>query len=139
MDNNLELTFTIDKETQEKLKEILNAGGLKHYLIKLENNTEIDVVEYKDYKKLELELNDLKKELNKLRHTHYIIQNGRGNCKTYLMQLQKENKKYEINTKNLINYLKGAIEFEESGFLFSSNKRLKVYREILEMVNKWQS
>lgn len=60
MDNNLELTFTIDKETQEKLKEILNAGGLKHYLIKLENNTEIDVVEYKDYKKLIDGINNLK-------------------------------------------------------------------------------
>ena len=39
-------------------------------------------------KKLQLENKQLKEELEKLKHKHYLIQSGRGNGKTYLLHLQ---------------------------------------------------
>ena len=35
---------------------------------------------------------DLAKENQQLKEKHYLIQGGRGNCKTYLLKLQEENK-----------------------------------------------
>lgn len=68
-------------------------------------------IEYID--NLQQENSRLKEELEELKHKHYLIQGGRGNCKTYLLHLQKENqelkevidKAIELN-KQVIKYTK---------------------------------
>ena len=49
-----ELSFKMSDEEIERIKEILTKDkGLKHYLLKLSDNQELDVVEYKEYEKLQ--------------------------------------------------------------------------------------
>ena len=57
MNKDLEVSFAMTEEEKERIKKILlGAGGLRHYLLKLTDGTELDVVDYKDYQKLEEEL-----------------------------------------------------------------------------------
>ena len=49
-----ELSFKMSDEEIERIKEILTKDkGLKHYLLKLSDNQKLDVVEYKEYEKLQ--------------------------------------------------------------------------------------
>ena len=58
MSKDLEVSFAMTEEEKERIKKILlGAGGLRHYLLKLTDGTELDVVNYESYKKLEEELN----------------------------------------------------------------------------------
>jgi len=70
-----------------------------------------------------LRLMDKAEEVNEMREKH-------------LWGLQAELSGLYADRENLINYLEGAIEYEKSGSLWSSKKRLKVYEEILKMVKK---
>ena len=54
----------------------------------------------------------------------------------HLLGLQAELGGLYADKENLINYLEGAIEYEKTGLLWTSKKRLKVYQEILDMVKK---
>lgn len=61
MNNDLEVSFTMSEEEKERIKKILlGNGGLRHYLLKLTNGTELDVVNYDEYKKLEEMISKLK-------------------------------------------------------------------------------
>lgn len=62
MNNSIEFSFKMNDEEMEKLKKILTSGGLRHYLIKTTNGEELDVVEYKEYQKLEKENQELKEQ-----------------------------------------------------------------------------
>ena len=44
----------------------------------------------------------------------------------------------EHDRQELINYLQGNIEFEQSGSLWASKTRLKTYKEILSRIEKGQ-
>lgn len=58
MNKDLEISFRMSEEEKERIKKILlGSGGLRHYLLKLTDGTELDVVNYEEYKKLEEELN----------------------------------------------------------------------------------
>ena len=65
MNNSVEFSFKINDEEMEKLKKILTSGGLRHYLIKITNGEELDVVEYKEYQKLEKENQKYKETIDK--------------------------------------------------------------------------
>ena len=64
MNKSIELSFKINNEEMEKFKKILTSGGVRHYLIKITNGEELDVVEYKEYQKLEQENRKLKQQLS---------------------------------------------------------------------------
>lgn len=53
------------------------------------------------YLKLQQENQELKEELEELKHKHYLIQGGRGHGKTYLLHLQQENKQLKEKVKQL--------------------------------------
>lgn len=60
MNKNLEVSFTMTEEEKERIQKILlGAGGVRHYLLKLTDGTELDVVDYNEYKKLESKLDEL--------------------------------------------------------------------------------
>ena len=57
MSKDLELSFKMSEEEKGRIKKILlGNGGVRHYLLKIADGTELDVVDYKDYQKLEEEL-----------------------------------------------------------------------------------
>lgn len=61
MNKELEVSFAITEEEKERIKKILlGAGGLRHYLLRLTDGTELDVVNYDEYKKLEEMISKLK-------------------------------------------------------------------------------
>ena len=52
--NEFELNFKMSDEEMERIREILAKDkGLRHYLLKLSDNQELDVVEYKEYENLQ--------------------------------------------------------------------------------------
>lgn len=61
----LSLDFKSTPENEKAIKELLNAKGLTHYLLKTKNNEELDLVEYKDYQKLE---NKIKKAIDYIKN-----------------------------------------------------------------------
>lgn len=68
MKEDISLDIAMSKEEMNKIKDILgNAKGLRHYWIKLKNGEYLDLVEYKDYEKLETNWKELKKWLEELR------------------------------------------------------------------------
>ena len=68
----LSLDFKSTPENEKAIKELLNAKGLTHYLLKTKNNEELDLVEYKDYQKLE---NKIKEAIDYI--TYYLLYNDR--------------------------------------------------------------
>lgn len=57
MNKDLEISFRMSEEEKERIKKILlGNGGLRHYLLKMADGTELDVVDYKEYKKLEFKI-----------------------------------------------------------------------------------
>ena len=59
----MELSFEMNDEELEKLRKILTDGGVRHYILEISDNEKIDVVEYKEYEKIEKENQELKKQL----------------------------------------------------------------------------
>lgn len=105
-------------ESQEELlkkevkMEYVNDFGIRKLLIENQNLREEN-----------LRLIDRAEEVNEMRERH-------------LLGLQAELGGLYADKENLINYLEGAIEYEKTGLLWTSKKRLKVYQEILNMVKK---
>ena len=59
MNKDLELSFKMSEEEKERTKKILlGNGGVRHYLLKIADGTELDVVDYKDYQKLESKIDE---------------------------------------------------------------------------------
>ena len=67
----------------------------------------------------------LQQENKELKERHYLIQGGRGNCKTLVLMLQKENEKY----KSILDEIKGIVE--ETNYL--ANKTEIVNRGNIEL------
>lgn len=62
-----ELSINMNDEEIERIKNILCASkGVRHYLLKIHNDEELDVVEYKEYQKLEQENKELKNKIEKV-------------------------------------------------------------------------
>lgn len=55
----------MEDEEMERIKNILSVGGVRHYLLKIYDNEELDVVEYKEYQKLEQENQQLYNKMDK--------------------------------------------------------------------------
>lgn len=81
------------------------------------------LIENRNLREENLRLIDRAEEVNEMRERH-------------LLGLKAELGGLYADKENLINYLEGAIEYEKSGSLWSSKKKLKVYQEILNMVKK---
>ena len=60
-----ELSFDISEEELKKLKKILTADGVRHYLLQTSADEQLDVIEYQEYQKIEKENEYLKKQLEK--------------------------------------------------------------------------
>ena len=60
-----DFSFDISDEEMERLKKLLTASELKHYIVRTYDNKQLDVVEYQEYQKIEKENEDLKKRLEK--------------------------------------------------------------------------
>ena len=79
--------------------------------------------------KLQQENSRLKEELEELKHKHYLIQGGRGSCKTYLLHLQKENQELKEQLE----------EYKRLGFKHLNDKCNKLenqQKEFIEYMNK---
>lgn len=82
--------------------------GISESIERLREYIENDII-YQDYKKRNKEPSDFERfcfvhcrdienvlnENQQLKERHYLIQGGRGNCKTLVLMLQKENDKYK--------------------------------------------
>lgn len=62
--------FKMTEENKKVIEEILKQKGVKHYVLETKDKEKLDLVEYKDYKELEKEKQELidylKEEINKL-------------------------------------------------------------------------
>lgn len=66
---NGEFEINLSDEELEKIRNILiNNKGLRHYGFQRENGEYLDLVEYKDYEKLQSNWNSLKEWLEKQKH-----------------------------------------------------------------------
>lgn len=60
----MELSFEMNEEELEKLRKILTDGGVRHYILETFDNVKFDVVEFREYEKIEKENQKLKKQLD---------------------------------------------------------------------------
>lgn len=110
---NLDYTESQEKLLKKEVKvEYIEDFGIRKILIENRNLREEN-----------LRLIDRADEVNEMREKH-------------ILGLQAELGGLYADKENLINYLEGAIEYEKTGLLWTSKKRLKVYQEILDMVKK---
>ena len=63
---NGELSFEINKDQCEELREILKQQGIRHFKLEMTDFGEFDVVEYKEYQKLEQKVDRLNNIIDKL-------------------------------------------------------------------------
>ena len=142
MKSDIELSFTMSDEEIEKIKKILCTGGLRHYLLKIADDEEIDVVEYKEYQKLEKENQELKKQLEE-----YQLQNI--NLRTDIMIQKKALPNKEIKEKtfydlydmptyeDLLNQQKQFIEYLENKInIFEKDLKNETDEEIRDYILK---
>ena len=107
--NKEEFSLDIDmsKADMSKLKDLLTSTlGLRHFAFQLKTGEYLDLVEYKDYEKLEKELEQLK-EIEK---EHQRIN---GNLRVEIKELEKENQELKDRIDKAIEYInKKAIKKE---------------------------
>ena len=91
MKEEISLDIAMSKEEMAKIKELLTSSpGLRHYAFELKTGEYLDVLEYKDYEKLEEENKSLQSQLkakeetiNKaIKHVSSLSSKGRG-CEIY--------------------------------------------------------
>ncbi len=70
----------------------------------IDNNCDY-LLEHSDCDDLIDYINDLQQENKELKERHYLIQGGRGNCKTLVLMLQKENEKYKSILDEIREYI----------------------------------
>lgn len=74
MDKEMKLSFKMTDEELEKIRKILSFGGIRHYILKISENEELDVIEYKEYQKLEQKNQKQKEVIEKA--INFINNNG---------------------------------------------------------------
>ena len=90
MNKDLEVSFAMTEEEKEKIKKILlGAGGLRHYLLKLTDGTELDVVDYKEYKKLDSKIDEII-EILKHKYSDTMLGKYGSKLKYTLLDVLKE-------------------------------------------------
>ena len=119
MNNSMEFSFKINDEEMEKLKKILTSGRVRHYL----NGEELDVVEYKEYQKLEKENQELKEKLNCDLKWAFKYD-----------ELYQENKKLKEQQKEFIEYLEEPIRIIKQGDLINISEYTSAKLDTLEEV-----
>lgn len=61
----MELSIEMNEEELEKIRKILTDGGLRHYILETSDNVKFDVVEFREYEKIEKENQKYKEAINK--------------------------------------------------------------------------
>lgn len=90
MNKELEVSFAITEEEKERIKKILlGNGGLRHYLLKLTDGTELDVVEYEDYQKLESKIDEAI-EILKYKYSNTMLGKYGSELKYILLKILDE-------------------------------------------------
>ena len=105
MNKDLELSFAMSDEEIERIKNILCAcSGVRHYLLKISDSEELDVIEYKEYQKLEQENQQLKDQRKELRTwlEEQIKHEYKGSItyEVYYKMLSKLNELEDSNVKD---------------------------------------
>lgn len=78
------------KEEKERIKKILlGNGGLRHYLLKTADGTELDVVDYKEYKKLDSKIDEII-EILKHKYSDTMLGKYGSKLKYTLLDVLKE-------------------------------------------------
>ena len=75
-----------------------------------------DVYAGEDWDFLTNYIMNLQQENQQLKERHYLIQDGRGNCKTLVLMLQKENEKYKLLLDEIREYINNYDVFKEFSF-----------------------
>ena len=96
--NKLQQENKILKENAENNDKVVDKVNWENMLLKKENQELKKQLEESDFKIANLTMDkiELKKQLEDLQETHYLIQGGRSNGKTYLMKLQAD--KEQLNS-----------------------------------------
>lgn len=90
MNRDLEISFRMSEEEKERIKKILlGSGGLRHYLLKLTDGTELDVVEYEDYQKLESKIDEAI-EILKYKYSNKMLGKYGSELKYILLKILDE-------------------------------------------------
>lgn len=90
MNKDLEISFTMTEEEKERIKKILiGNGGLRHYLLKLTDGTELDVVGYKDYQRLESKIDEAI-EILKYKYSNTMLGKYGSELKYILLKILDE-------------------------------------------------
>lgn len=96
MNNDLEISFIMTEEEKERIKRILlENGGVRHYLLKLTDGTELDVIEYKKFQDLEIENQKLKKQLEVGKEQYNNLVEEKEELKSLYDSTFLENEKYK--------------------------------------------
>lgn len=87
--------FKMTEENKKVIEEILKQKGVKHYVLEKKDKEKLDLVEYKDYKELEKEKQELidylKEEQNRLaRETSAVYEDGLGKRKLVNEEIYNE-------------------------------------------------
>ncbi len=77
--NDCELNIRMSDEEIERIKELLTKDkSVRHYLLKISNNQELDVIEYKEYENLQQRIDKLNKYMKE--HSYdYVYQDCKFN------------------------------------------------------------
>lgn len=91
----------------------------------------------KDADKLLDYIEQLQQENQQLKERHYLIQGGRGNGKTLVLMLQKENNKYKSVLDEIREYIERFnIEYLHEIYEHNLAGTLEVIEEILDKVKE---
>lgn len=118
-----DFSFDISDEEMERLKKLLTASELKHYIVRTYDNKQLDVVEYQEYQKIEKENEDLKKRLEKKYEkvgtlTGEILYEENTRFANEITVLKTENQK-----------LNEQIKIKHNGFMASVEEKCKLAEE----------
>lgn len=78
---------------------------------------------------------ELQQENQQLKERHYLIQGGRGNCKTLVLMLQKENEQYKSVLDEIREYIK-PLKTCEYNFIVEEPNIINPHYEICDEVKE---
>ena len=100
-----------------KLYELVKQFQQENQQLKKANDYLQNIIqEYKNpprYSEIKIDNLKLRQENQQLKERHYLIQGGRGNCKTLVLMLQKENDKYKSVLEEIREYIKEHNDYLE--------------------------
>lgn len=102
MKEEISLDIAMSKEEMAKIKELLTSSpGLRHYAFQLKKGEYLDLVEYKDYEKLEEENKSLQSQL---KAKEELIKEAREETKQWIGYYKmKAKERYDKNTSVFVN------------------------------------